>query len=68
MYNINGTCYIRVPFTANANDINDFTKLTLKIRYDDAFVAYLNGQKVANSDRVPSNVDMELPGNLGHAI
>ncbi len=52
MYNINQTCYIRVPF-ALAADLADFTSLTLKIRYDDAFVAYLNGQEVQRTSYVP---------------
>ncbi|MHC4499504.1 MAG: LamG-like jellyroll fold domain-containing protein, partial [Planctomycetota bacterium] len=33
--------YIRIPFTFNG-DPNDFNFMTLKIRYDDGFVAYLN--------------------------
>ena len=44
MYNKNGTCYIRIPFTANHTE---FTDMTLKVRYDDGFIAYLNGTKVA---------------------
>jgi len=44
MYGNNTTCYIRVPFTAgNAK----FSNMTLKVRYDDGFVAYLNGVEVA---------------------
>ena len=44
MYNVNGSCYIRIPFTlANAK----FSSLMLKVRYDDGFIAYLNGVEVA---------------------
>jgi hypothetical protein len=43
----NNTCYIRVPFTVDANTLADVNDLTLKMRYDDGFVAYLNGQEVA---------------------
>ena len=44
MYKINGSCYIRIPFTlANA----DFSNLLLRVRYDDGFIAYLNGAEVA---------------------
>ena len=46
MYNINTTCFIRIPFTFGGN-LNDFDSLTLNIRYDDGFVAYLNGTEVA---------------------
>ncbi len=44
MYNKNATCYIRIPF--NADDI-DLSELTLRVKYDDGFVAYLNGSEVA---------------------
>jgi hypothetical protein len=46
MYNINTTCYIRIPFNVDACDIGQITSLTLRMRYDDAFVAYINGQEV----------------------
>jgi hypothetical protein len=56
MYTINGTCYIRIPFAVDANDINDFTAMTLRVRYDDAFVAYLNGQEIIRTSRVPATL------------
>ncbi|MGB2863003.1 MAG: lamin tail domain-containing protein [Sedimentisphaerales bacterium] len=43
MYARNATCYVRIPFTINA----DYTSLTLNVRYDDGFVAYINGVEVA---------------------
>jgi len=43
----NNTCYIRVPFTVDAETLADAGGLTLKMRYDDGFVAYLNGVEVA---------------------
>ena len=45
MYSKNTTCYIRIPFTFNGSP-NDFSSMTLKVRYDDAFIAYLNGIEV----------------------
>jgi hypothetical protein len=45
MYNKNGTCYIRIPFVASNSDFND---MVLRVRYDDGFIAYLNGTVVAN--------------------
>jgi len=48
MYNINGTCYIRIPFTIGAGGINNIHSLTLRMRYDDGFVAYINGTSVAS--------------------
>jgi hypothetical protein len=45
MNGVNGTAYIRVPFTV-ANPAL-LQSLTLGIRYDDGFITYLNGQEVA---------------------
>jgi len=47
MYNTNATCYIRIPFNVEANQLAGLTELMLKIRYDDGFVAYLNGVEIA---------------------
>lgn len=41
------TCCIRVPFTVDASALADVNDLILKVRYDDGFVAYLNGKEVA---------------------
>jgi hypothetical protein len=46
MYNENSTCYIRIPFTFNGSP-DDFNFMTLNVRYDDGFIAYLNGVEVA---------------------
>ena len=46
MYTRNCTCYIRIPFILGDRP-DDFGSLTLKIRRDDGFVAYLNGVEVA---------------------
>ncbi len=54
MYNVNTTCYIRIPFTMSAQDLAALTTLSLNIRYDDGFIAYLNGVKVAESLADPS--------------
>ena len=43
----NNTCYLRVPFTVDASTLADVNDLILKVRYDDGFVAYLNGKEVA---------------------
>ena len=40
------SAYIRVLFTVN--DPAEVTGLTLLMRYDDGFVAYLNGVEIAN--------------------
>jgi hypothetical protein len=46
----NNTCYIRIPFTVDAGILGDITKLTLKMRYDDGYIAYLNGKEVARAN------------------
>ncbi|MFC1633854.1 CotH kinase family protein, partial [Planctomycetota bacterium] len=46
MYARNATCYIRIPFTFNGG-LDEFNIMTLNIRYDDGFVAYLNGIEIA---------------------
>ncbi len=43
----NTSCYVRIPFTVDAATLAGMSGLTLKVRYDDGFVAYLNGQEVA---------------------
>ncbi|RIK72538.1 MAG: hypothetical protein DCC68_26310, partial [Planctomycetota bacterium] len=45
MLDANASVLVRVPFTVTGN--SDFDTLKLKMRYDDGFVAYLNGIEVA---------------------
>jgi hypothetical protein len=45
MYNHSTSCYIRIPFTFTV-DPSAFNFMTLRMRYDDGFVAYLNGVEV----------------------
>jgi len=47
MYNQSATCYIRIPFTVSYDGLASYSSLALKIRYDDGFIAYLNGVEVA---------------------
>jgi len=49
MYNRNTTCFIRIPFTVAA-DLAGLSNLVLKVRYDDGFVAWLNGTEVARKN------------------
>ena len=44
MFGHNSSCYIRIPFTVPESRL---ANLTLKMRYDDGFIAYLNGGEVA---------------------
>jgi hypothetical protein len=46
MYGLRTSCYVRVPFTFTG-DLRNLAGLTLKIHYNDGFVAYLNGIEIA---------------------
>ncbi len=46
MYGLRTSCYIRVPFSFTG-DIRKLAALILRIRYNDGFIAYLNGIEVA---------------------
>ena len=50
MWGGNTTCYIRIPFTATSEQLAGLTFMTLKMRYDDGFVAYINGQEIARGN------------------
>jgi hypothetical protein len=56
MYGRNASCYIRIPFDPGVDSLRDISSLLLMVRYDDAFVAYLNGQEVQRAlfDGVPA--------------
>lgn len=47
MYSRNTTCYVRIPFTVSAESLESLSELTLRVRYDDGFVVYLNGTEIA---------------------
>ena len=40
--------YVRIPF--NASNLSSLTALTLKMQYDDGYVAYLNGVQIASEN------------------
>ena len=51
MANTNPSVFIRIPFTiSNELKIGSISELKLLMRYDDGFVAYLNGVRVASSN------------------
>jgi hypothetical protein len=57
MSGIMNSCYIRIPFVLDT-DPNELNSITLKIRYDDGFVAYINGEELARDNFDP---DVEFP-------
>jgi hypothetical protein len=48
MNNENTSIYLRVPF--EISDLAGLTGLVLKMKYDDGFVAYINGSRVASAN------------------
>ena len=48
MYGRNSSCCIRIPFTVSG-DPATINIMTLKVRYDDGFVAYLNGVEIGRA-------------------
>ena len=46
-------CFVRMKFNLDATTLSEIVSLSLGLRYDDGFVAYLNGKRVA-SDRSPA--------------
>ena len=72
MSGIMNSCYIRIPFVLNTEP-SGLSSITLKIRYDDGFVAYINGQELTrdkfdapvpewndNADRLHDDDDARL--------
>ncbi|MES2469175.1 MAG: lamin tail domain-containing protein [Verrucomicrobiota bacterium] len=49
MHNVNATAYFRLPFTLT--DPSALDQLTLKMKYDDGFQAWINGVPVASGNR-----------------
>jgi len=46
----NNSCYVRNLFNLSSEDLSKIKSLSLNVRFDDGFVAYLNGVKVAASN------------------
>ncbi len=61
MYLINPTAYIRLPFDVDAGA--SFSSLTLQMKYDDGFAAYLNGELV-----LTKNAPASLSWNSGATV
>ncbi len=50
MYGQQTTCYVRIPFEVQAGLPLRLSELYLSVRYDDGFVAWLNGVEVARAN------------------
>jgi hypothetical protein len=49
MYGQYTTCYVRIPFTVDANELGEYTGMALKLRYDDGCIVYLNGVEITEA-------------------
>ncbi|MFT5408655.1 MAG: hypothetical protein ACI9NC_001365 [Verrucomicrobiales bacterium] len=67
MNNQHESCYIRIPFTIDsAVDLADIVSLKLRMRYDDGFVAYINGIRIAEAN-APGTPDWESGATSNHS-
>ena len=64
MRNVNGSVYIRVPFTLGS--FSSASSMILKMKYDDAFVAYLNGIEVTRAGSVPTPLNWNSTASTYH--
>ena len=52
MATVNASAYVRVPFTvADQATLDGVGTLRLNMKYDDGFVAYINGTRVADQNQ-----------------
>ena len=58
MLTVGSSAYVRIPF--NVDDPSAFNQLLLRMKYDDAFVAYLNGAEIVRSN-VAGEEDILVP-------
>jgi hypothetical protein len=64
MMGTNATAYVRIPFTMPVG--SSLSTLTLQMKYDDGFVAYINGNPVA-SRNAPGSPQWNSPATAPHA-
>lgn len=65
MFTKSGTAYLRLPF-AGANE-EDYQSLTLRMKYDDGFIVYLNGVEVASRNPPGDGADWNATAGGSHA-
>ena len=59
------SCYIRMKFDVDGAALATWNFMTLQMRYDDGFVAYLNGSRIA-ADRAPSSLSWNSSATQTH--
>jgi len=63
MYATSQSVYVRIPF--EIDDVTAIDRLTLRMKFDDGFVAYLNGHEVARAN-APSQVSWNSAATTTH--
>ena len=64
MFSNNASIYTRQPFTVSST--NGLASLTLRVKYNDGFVAYLNGTEIARRN-APALVDWNSAATTSHS-
>lgn len=64
MENENTTCFIRVPFTLE--DGASVSGLLLRMKYDDGFIAFVNGQRIASGNAPEGNGSWNITATSLH--
>ena len=62
----NTSIFIRIAFDLEESTLNSMNTMTLRMRYDDGFVAYLNGTRVA-AENAPGSVTWSASASTGHS-
>lgn len=65
LYDRNTSALVRIPFHLVPEDLRRPNFLKLRLRYDDGFVAYLNGQKVAEAN-APADLTWNAEATNSH--
>ena len=61
----NPSCFIRIPFSIGSDVLSELSKLTLKTRFDDGLVVYLNGMRVTEMN-APDDLDWNSFATQNH--
>lgn len=59
------SCFVRIPFTIDQSQLETINMLKLNLRYDDGFIAYLNGKKVAEA-MAPESIQWNSTATENH--
>ncbi|RQW04747.1 hypothetical protein EH222_10710, partial [candidate division KSB1 bacterium] len=65
MVNRQTSCYVRIPFSVDKTERDSYNLLTLRMRYDDGFVVWLNGEKVAEAN-APTSLAWNAAATANH--